>query len=157
MKKVFLITCVGLIVYNCSGQINSLTAAVADSDQQLNKRQKPQNILSIFPQNLAPVQNVFIITLDGFRWQELFAGADHSLINDEKYTPNSDMINTLYWAATPEERRKKLMPFFWNIIAASGQVYGNRSFDNKVNVANPYAKSYPGYNEIFTGEADPVI
>ena len=27
--------------------------------------------------NIAPVQNLFIITLDGFRWQELFNGAIH--------------------------------------------------------------------------------
>ena len=107
--------------------------------------------------DLSPVQNLFIITLDGFRWQELFTGADDKLINNEKYTRGSSILNTLYWAATAEERRKKLMPFFWNIIASSGQVYGNRAFENKVNVVNGYDKSYPGYNEIFTGIPDPKI
>jgi len=110
----------------------------------------------IFP-NISPVQNLFIITIDGYRWQELFSGADANLINDEKYTPSGEILKTLYWANTPEERRKKLMPFFWNVVGVSGQVYGNRMYDNNVNVANAYFKSYPGYNEIFTGTTDRKI
>ncbi|MEO7308019.1 MAG: hypothetical protein ABIR78_07820 [Ferruginibacter sp.] len=113
--------------------------------------------LPFLQKNVAPVHNLFIITLDGFRWQELFNGADQALLNNEKFTPGNSLLNMLYMAATPEERRKKLMPFFWNVIAANGQIYGNRLFDNNVNVANPYAKSYPGYNEIFTGVTDPGI
>jgi hypothetical protein len=50
-----------------------------------------------------------------------------------------------------------LMPFFWNVIAEKGQLYGNRGFGNKVNVKNFYKISYPGYNEIFTGTTDPGI
>ncbi|HEY1869434.1 MAG TPA: alkaline phosphatase family protein, partial [Chitinophagaceae bacterium] len=53
-----------------------------------------------------------------------------------------------------EERRKKLMPFFWNVIAKKGQVYGNRYFNNKVNTSNLYSLSYPGYSEMFTGQTD---
>ncbi|MBC7873847.1 MAG: alkaline phosphatase family protein [Ferruginibacter sp.] len=98
--------------------------------------------------------NVFIITIDGFRWQEVFQGADSALISDEGYTPDTGFMKMLYWASTIPERRKKLLPFFWNILAAKGQLYGNRIFDNKVNVANIYSISYPGYNEIFTGTND---
>ena len=98
--------------------------------------------------------NLFIITTDGFRWQEVFTGADSSLISNEKYTSDTGYMKMLYWAGTADERRKKLMPFLWNILAAKGQLYGNRNFDNKVNVANVYAVSYPGYNEIFTGNTD---
>ncbi len=95
-----------------------------------------------------------IITLDGFRWQEVFNGADSSIINNPDY--NADVANTkaLYWSQTKEERRKKLMPFFWNILSQQGEIYGNRQYDNKMNVANPYALSYPGYNELFTGNVD---
>ena len=49
------------------------------------------------------------------------------------------------------------MPFFWNTIAKSGQLYGNRNFGNKVNVTNPYWFSYPGYSEIMCGFADTAI
>jgi hypothetical protein len=103
---------------------------------------------------IAATGNIFIITTDGFRWQEVFTGADSTLISDERYTPDTGSIQMLYWASNPSERRKKLMPFFWNILAAKGQLFGNRNFDNKVNVANLYAVSYPGYNEIFTGNTD---
>lgn len=102
-------------------------------------------------------KNLFIITIDGFRWQEVFSGADSSLISNEKYTDDTAYMKALYWAETPEDRRKKLMPFFWNILAKKGQLYGNRDFDNRVNVANMYAVSYPGYNEILTGNTDITI
>ncbi len=42
---------------------------------------------NIIPAN--PVENIFIITIDGFRWQELFNGADESLINNSKYTADT--------------------------------------------------------------------
>jgi hypothetical protein len=103
---------------------------------------------------IAATGNIFIITTDGFRWQEVFTGADSILISDERYTPDTGSVKMLYWASNADERRKKLMPFFWNILAAKGQLFGNRNFDNKVNVANLYAVSYPGYNEIFTGNTD---
>lgn len=57
----------------------------------------------------------------------------------------------------PGVRRKKLMPFFWNVIAQKGQLYGNRTMNNKVNAKNLYKVSYPGYNEILTGYTDPRI
>lgn len=102
-------------------------------------------------------ENLFIITTDGFRWQELFGGADSILINSEKYTPDTSTMKLLYWADSPEERRKKLMPFFWNVISAKGQVFGNRYHHNKVDVANSYSISYPGYNELFTGNTDIMV
>jgi Metalloenzyme superfamily len=106
---------------------------------------------------LTPAANIFIITTDGFRWQELFNGADSLLLNSDEFTSDAETLATLYWAETKEERRKKLMPFFWSVIAAKGQIYGNRGFDNKVNTANAYSISYPGYNEIFTGMTDLTI
>jgi len=115
----------------------------------LYKEYKPSKI----PSNHS-AGNIFIITTDGFRWQEVFSGADSSLINSEKYTPDTASMKMLYWAEDTDKRRKKLMPFFWNVLATKGQLFGNRKFDNKVNVANLYAVSYPGYNEIFTGNTD---
>jgi hypothetical protein len=97
---------------------------------------------------------LFVVTTDGLRWQELFSGADSSLINDPEITSDPAHFKAKYWAANPEARRKKLMPFFWSTLAANGQVYGNRRYGNKVNVDNQMWFSYPGYNEIFTGFAD---
>jgi hypothetical protein len=105
-------------------------------------------------QPTSKTKNVFIITTDGFRWQEVFTGADSLLINNKKYTADTSLANEMYWDATIELRRKKLMPFFWNVIAKKGQLYGNRLLNNKVNMKNLYKISYPGYNEILTGFAD---
>ena len=57
-------------------------------------------------------QNIVIVTLDGFRWQELYRGADSALINS-KYTDTKADVKKKFWAETPEQRRKLLMPFFW--------------------------------------------
>lgn len=102
-------------------------------------------------------ENIFIITTDGFRWQEVFNGADSVLISNTKYTADTVLTKLQYWDSALAERRKKLMPFFWNVIAKQGQLLGNRNYDNNVNVANLYKFSYPGYNEILTGYTDPLI
>jgi hypothetical protein len=98
--------------------------------------------------------NVFIITIDGLRWQELFNGANKSIINEGKYVSDTSIVNEMYWDEDATERRKKLMPFLWNVVAKKGQIYGNRNYGNMMNVANRYKFSYPGYNEMFTGYPD---
>lgn len=103
-------------------------------------------------------ENIIIITTDGFRWQEVFKGMDSAIANNKKYNQgDSAEIFKKYWAADATERRKKLMPFLWNTVQTLGQIYGNRSLNNKVDNANPYWFSYPGYNEIFTGYPDTAV
>ncbi len=102
--------------------------------------------------------NLIIITTDGFRWQELFKGLDQTIAQQNKFNQgDSDFIQTKYGGASDQERRLKLMPFFWSKIVNEGMIFGNRTLDNKVNVANPHSISYPGYNEIFTGYPDSSI
>ncbi len=108
-------------------------------------------------QQPAVAENIFIVTTDGFRWQEVFNGADSVFISDTKYTADTLLTKLQYWDNDCAGRRKKLMPFFWNVIAKQGQLLGNRNFNNKVNTANLYKFSYPGYNEMLTGYADPMI
>src|SRR5579872_6107909 len=79
-------------------------------------------------------RHLFVITIDGFRWQEIFNGADPALAENEEYVRDTALTRQLYGDATPELRRRRLMPFFWSVIAEKGQLYGNRAFDNKVNV-----------------------
>jgi hypothetical protein len=102
-------------------------------------------------------ENVFIIMTDGFRWQDLYGGADSTLMNSKEFTSDSARTFVKFWAKTPTERREKLLPFFWNTIAKQGQLYGNRWEGNKVNVLNPYWFSYPGYNEVLSGYPDDKI
>ncbi len=103
-------------------------------------------------------KNVVIITFDGYRWKELFNGADSSHLFGKKFTSQDSTWRVKkYWAKTAEERRAKLMPFFWSTIASNGQIYGNRNYGNEVDVSNKFWFSYPGYNEIFTGYPDTLI
>lgn len=105
-------------------------------------------------QSAAAPLNLFIVTTDGFRWQEVFSGADSSLISNPVFTKDTALAKLMYWAVAPEERRKKLLPFFWNVIAAQGSLLGNRTYANRVNTANLYKISYAGYNELLTGSTD---
>ena len=103
-------------------------------------------------------ENIIIITADGFRWQEVFTGMDSAIANNKKFNQDdSEVIYKKYWAADPLERRKKIMPFLWSIIEKNGQIYGNRNLGNKIDNANRYWFSYPGYNEIFTGYPDTLV
>ena len=102
-------------------------------------------------------ENLIIVTLDGMRWQEVFGGADSAILKNKKYTKDSSGSTKAFWTDDANERRKKLFPFIWNTVATQGQLYGNRWAGNKVNNANPYWFSYPGYNEIFTGYPDTAV
>ncbi len=103
-------------------------------------------------------ENIIFISIDGYRWQELFRGIDSSILAMKTYRQqDSASIMKKYGAATVAERRAKLMPFFWGTIAKQGQLYGNRDFNNKVNVRNKYWFSYPGRSETICGYYDPKI
>lgn len=98
--------------------------------------------------------NLFIITTDGFRWQEVFKGADSILIRNTRAVKDTGILINQFWDPNLEERRRKLLPFFWNVIAKKGRLSGNLTYGNEVRVANLYKISYPGYSEILTGFAD---
>lgn len=103
-------------------------------------------------------ENIIIITTDGFRWQEVFKGIDPAIANNKNFNQgDSTYIYKTYGSPDIKESRKKIMPFFWSEIVSKGQIYGNRDLGNKVDVANPYWFSYPGYSEIMTGNVDPKV
>jgi hypothetical protein len=117
-------------------------------------------LILLFPIFSVPVlaqklrtENVILITLDGFRWQELFTGADSTFMRQQTHLKDSE-IKTKFWRDDPGERRRVLLPFFWNTIGTQGQLYGNRNVGCNVNVSNNQLFSYPGYNEILAGKAD---
>jgi hypothetical protein len=101
---------------------------------------------------------VVMITTDGLRWEEVFRGAEESLINkDDGGVENSETLRRQFWRESTEDRRTALMPFFWKTIARDGQVFGNRDKGSLARVTNGMNFSYPGYNELLTGSADPGI
>lgn len=112
----------------------------------------------VFAQTKTKTENVVLVLIDGYRWQELFRGADIQLLAGKKYNSgDSSQRFQKYWDDNPVERRKKLMPFTWNYIAQHGQLYGNRDLGNLVNVKNPYWFSYPGRAEMLSGFVDTAI
>ncbi len=98
--------------------------------------------------------NVILITLDGFRWQELFSGADLGLIENKEYVEDAEELKSKFWNSDFNKRRSLLLPFIWNEVPIIGQIHGNRLLKSKVNLTNKLWFSYPGYNEILTGKAD---
>jgi len=104
-------------------------------------------------------RNVVLIVCDGLRWQEIFTGADPGLLNEEaggSWTP-IPVLRAAYWSDDVAERRAKLFPFVWGTLATQGQLFGNQLRGSVAHVTNPMWFSYPGYNEMSTGLADPRI
>lgn len=113
--------------------------------------------ITLMGQTKNKTQNIILVTIDGFRWQEVFNGADSSFLHNKQLVENTSKYEKRYWNDNLSERRKMLLPFIWETMAAQGQIYGNRTKGCFVNVKNPYWFSYPGYNEILTGFADERI
>jgi hypothetical protein len=104
-------------------------------------------------------RNVVLIVSDGLRWQEIFSGADSTLLNDKEggsWLSDED-LHKRYWRATAAERREVLFPFLWGTVAKRGQIYGNQLQGSIAQVTNGKAFSYPGYNEMTTGYPNDAI
>lgn len=101
--------------------------------------------------------------IDGMRWQEVFRGADPSLLEtlgsempgDAKQ--RTELAGKKFSGPNAAERRQTLMPFLWSVVASKGQLFGNRDLDSDAHVINGLNFSYPGYSETLTGIADPRV
>jgi hypothetical protein len=100
-------------------------------------------------------QHIIFVMTDGLRWQEIFHGAEESLMNKKNgKVKNEAELKKTYWRASEEERREVLMPFVWQVIAKQGQIFGNRDKGSDAYVTNHMFFSYPGYNETLCGFPD---
>jgi Type I phosphodiesterase / nucleotide pyrophosphatase len=110
-------------------------------------------------QSALRTRNVVLIVSDGLRWQEIFTGADPTLLNESHggiWDKEQDLRRE-FWRDDPLERRRALFPFLWNTVAVRGQIFGNQAQGSVARVTNGLAFSYPGYNEMLTGHPDPKI
>jgi len=105
----------------------------------------------------APAHNVILVMCDGFRWQELFAGADERLITKAHGVDQPDPLRTRFWRDTPRARREALLPFVWSTIASHGVIIGNAWKNAPARITNPHRVSYPGYSETLCGFPHPHI
>jgi hypothetical protein len=101
-------------------------------------------------------RHVVLITLDGVRTEEIFGGLDEAVLRSTMTDSRIEETDAWrrYWAPTPQERRRRLMPFFWGtLMREHGAIAGNRSIGSTSKVKNRHRFSYPGYAEILTGVA----
>jgi hypothetical protein len=102
-------------------------------------------------------ENLIIVGWDGVRWQEIFTGVDSAVMNDHAFTKRSAAMRAEFWDNDPTIRRKKLLPFFWGTLGQQGQLYGNRTLGNRVDVANRWHVTNAGFTETLIGFADSAI
>jgi hypothetical protein len=103
----------------------------------------------------ATADNVVLVTLDGARGEEIFSGLDLDVLKStlkENQKAEDTPAYRRFWAASPDERRRKLMPFFWTLVSEQGSIAGNRRLGSAVRLGNRHWFSYPGYAEILLGE-----
>ena len=125
------------------GLLTSLTVATA---------------VSVGAQQSPAVTNVLVVTMDGLRWQEVFGGLSPEFLTKEAGgVTDAAALQQQFGAPAAEERREKLMPFFWSTVAMQGQIFGDPSQGSVSRVTNGLRFSYPGYNELLTGFPDPRI
>lgn len=106
----------------------------------------------------ADARNVILVTIDGFRWQELFGGAQEKHI-DQRAGGVRDVagVRARFWRETAEARREALMPFMWEVVAKQGQVFGDPARNCRAVLTNGLKFSYPGYHELLCGFPDARI
>jgi len=107
-------------------------------------------------------QRLILVTMDGTRWQDVFRGPDKALVDDKTFThPDMKDFIEKAWIAGPGAKKgaggAALAPFLHSLPARGGVLTGNRDEAQCMAVTNAMWFSYPGYNEIFTGRADPAI
>ena len=104
-------------------------------------------------------RNVVLIISDGLRPEEVFGGAELELINKSDvggwYT--AEELRKRFYDPDPKKSRKILFPFIWGTVATQGQLLGNSLIGSRAQITNGLFFSYPGYNEMSTGVADPRI
>jgi hypothetical protein len=98
---------------------------------------------------------VVLVTIDGSRTEEIFGGLDLAILESTVKPPRRVEDTDAYkkfWAPTREERRRKLMPFFWRLVSEEGSIAGDSTTGSVVTLRNRHWFSYPGYAEILLGE-----
>ena len=119
-------------------------------------------VIALVPRPVAAAklktENVIVVMSDGLRWQEVFRGAEDSLINAQfGGVHDTNAFRARFVRNSEGERREALLPFFWKEIASRGQIFGNTNRGSIAKLTNGKKFSYPGYNEVFSGFGDPRI
>ena len=119
---------------------------------------------SVLTADEAPAYAVIFLTVDGLRAKEVFSGVDPMLLTDDRKASGIGSeeslaaIRSKFWSESGEERREKLLPYFWGEWIQQGAALGDLDeTDGAVQYRNPQRVSYPGYSELVTGRVVPRI
>jgi hypothetical protein len=102
-------------------------------------------------------ENVVLVTFDGLRWQELFSGLDQTLVTNDAYTSQADVIQARFGADSGAASAGKIFPFLHATVFKNGSYVGDRARNSCARVTNDWYFSYPGYSEILTGVVNPAL
>lgn len=107
----------------------------------------PARADSVMPVFAIEGRYLVFVTIDGYRWQELFRGADPALVTDPAYRAR--------YVDVPN-RAAALTPFLLS-FAEQGALIGNRDQNSCARVSNGFWFSYPGYAEMLAGRPNPRV
>ncbi|MEP1447402.1 MAG: alkaline phosphatase family protein [Paraglaciecola sp.] len=113
--------------------------------------------LGFFNEPVMAADNLLVVSLDGLRWQEVFRGYQDDVLNLEDFEGSRKAIVQEFAGNTVQEKRNRLLPFLWQVVAKQGILLGDRDNHSSMQLTNHLWFSYPGYNELLTGKADPKI
>ncbi|WP_158970569.1 alkaline phosphatase family protein [Paraglaciecola sp. L3A3] len=114
-------------------------------------------LMVIMTAKVYAADNLVIVSIDGLRWQEVFRGYQDDVLNLAEFDKQKTGLEQQFSGQNDKQKRSNLMPFLWSDIAKKGAIIGNRDLNSNMSVTNELWFSYPGYNEILTGRADPRI
>lgn len=113
--------------------------------------------LGCFSGHLKAADNLLLVSIDGLRWQEVFRGYQDDVLNLDNFKTQKVALEKQFSGKNIQEKRQKLMPFLWQVVSKQGLLIGNRDKSSLMHLANDLWFSYPGYNELLSGKADPSI
>jgi hypothetical protein len=113
--------------------------------------------LGCFCQSLKAADNLLLVSIDGLRWQEVFRGYQDDVLNLDEFKAHKSALEKQFSGENIQQKRQKLMPFLWQVVSNQGVLIGNRDNHSTMQLTNDLWFSYPGYNELLTGKADPNI
>jgi hypothetical protein len=113
--------------------------------------------LASVSQSIKAADNLLLVSIDGLRWQEVFQGYQDDVLSLEVFKAKKAALKKEFSGKTVQQKRQQLMPFLWQELLHQGVLIGNRDKQSRMHVSNDFWFSYPGYNELLTGKADPNI
>jgi hypothetical protein len=148
------LACLGAVLLFANAGAYAGLGSTPDSGRMASALRVPTSA----PAQALKTRAVVLIVLDGLRWQEVFDGPEQDLMNSKVGgVQDEQQLRKDFSRRTAEDGRRALMPFLWYVIANRGQIYGNQHKGSVAQVTNGLKFSYPGYNEMSVGYADPSI